>query len=143
MANVTITEGTQSGIATDLVGTLHYQIVEINPKPAQLGTSFLAVGTTGAGVWGTLIAASGAGTKQYVSGVDVVVTSGTVDVAVTNIGIGGSAGAGVLVRGQFTPSGGISKVFTPVNASGTNGTLSYWLGGAGTVSIGVQYWQGV
>src|SRR3972149_4962174 len=82
-------------------------------------------------------------TKQYVSGVDVVVSSGTVVLAVTNIGVGGSAGAGVLTRGVFIAGGGISKDFYPVIASGTNGTLSYWLGGAGTANITVQYWQGV
>src|SRR3990167_8864210 len=108
-----------------------------------IGTSFIVNGTTGAAVWGTIIAASGAGTKQYVSGVDVVVSSGTVEVAVTNIGVGGSSGAGVLARGVFIAGGGISKSYYPVIASGTNGTLSYWLGGAGTANITIQYWQGV
>ena len=117
--------------------------VKLNETPVNLATSLTTNGTTGAAVWGTLVAASGAGTKQYVSGVDVVVSSGTVEVAVTNIGVGGSAGAGVLTRGVFIAGGGISKDFYPVIASGTNGTLSYWLGGAGTANITVQYWQGV
>src|SRR3990172_2759320 len=103
--------------------------VKLNETPVNLATSLTTNGTTGAAVWGTLVAASGAGTKQYVSGVDVVVSSGTVEVAVTNIGVGGSAGAGVLTRGVFIAGGGISKDFYPVIASGTNGTLSYWLGG--------------
>lgn len=135
LASGTITGGT--------LGNLNYGTVTVDPTPVKVGTSFNAVGTTGAAVWGTLVAASGAGTKQYVSGVDIVVTSGTVDVAVTNIGIGGSVGAGILARGQFVPGGGMAKTFNPVIASGANGTLSYWLGGAGTVSITVQYWQGV
>ena len=117
--------------------------VQLNQTPVNLATSLTTNGTTGAAVWGTLVAASGAGTKQYVSGVDVVVSSGTVEVAVTNIGIGGSVGAGVLTRGVFIAGGGISKDFYPVIASGTNGTLSYWLGGAGTANIIIQYWQGV
>lgn len=106
-----------------------------------IGTSFVTVGTTGTGVWGTIIAASGAGTKQYVSGLSIVVTSGTVDVAVTNIGIGGSAGAGVLARGQFAPGGGIARDFRIAQVSGTNGTIAYWLGGAGTVAISINYWN--
>jgi len=123
------------------LGKVESGTVQKNEKPVNIGTSFHTRGTTGAAVWGTLIAASGAGTYQYVSNVDIVVTSGTVDVAVTNIGIGGSTGAGVLTRGQFTPGGGIAKNFDPIARSGTNGTLSYWLGGAGTVDINVTYWQ--
>lgn len=117
--------------------------VQTDTTPALLGTSYHIRGTTGAAVWGTIIAASGAGTKQYVSNVDIVVTAGTVDVAVTNIGVDGSTGAGVLVRGQFVPSGGIAKVFSPAMASGTNGTLAFWMGGAGTVDVTVNYRQGV
>jgi hypothetical protein len=119
-------------------GTLQQNMV-----PVVAGTSYGTVGTTAAAVWGTLIAAAGAGTKQYVSGVDVVVVSGTVEVAVTNSGVGGSTGAGVLTRGNFPPGGGIAKSFNPVQVSGANGTLAYWLGGAGTVDVTIQYWQGV
>ena len=117
--------------------------IQVSKTPVQLGTPFVVVGTTGAAVWGTLIAASGAGTKQYVSRTSIVVVAGTVDVAVTNIGIGGSVGAGVLERGQFPPGGGITNNYDPAIPSGANGTLSYWLGGAGTVSIAINYWQGV
>ena len=117
--------------------------VKLNETPVNFATPLTTNGTTGVAMWGTLVAASGAGTKQYVSGVDVVVSSGTVEVAVTNIGVGGSIGAGVLARGVFIAGGGISKDFYPVIASGTNGTLSYWLGGAGTANITIQYWQGV
>jgi hypothetical protein len=125
-------------------GTIQAQgTVQVSSLPVQVGTSFCVYGTTGAAVWGTIIAAAGAGTKQYVSGVDIVAVSGTVEVAVTNIGIGGSTGAGVLARGICVAGGGISKNFYPVIASGTNGTISYWLGGAGTADITVQYWQGV
>ena len=136
--SVTIGAGTVTSVTNLAGGTVRH-----NEIPVNIGTSYGTVGTTGAAVWGTLIAASGAGTYQYVSGVDVVVASGTVDVAVTNIGIGGSTGAGILARGQFTPGGGISKDFDPIIRSGTNGTISYWLGGAGTAAITVQYWQGI
>lgn len=136
--SVNILTGTVTSVSNVAAGT-----VQISKTPVQIGTAYAVFGTTGAAVWGTIIAAAGAGTKQYVSGVDISVYSGTVDVAVTNIGVGGSTGAGVLTRGQFPAGGGISKSFDPVIASGTNGTLAYWLGGAGTVVINVQYWQGV
>lgn len=117
--------------------------IQHSSLPVQLGTSFTVVGTAGAGFWGTIIAAAGAGTKQYVSGVDIIGVGGTVEVVVTNIGVTGSAGAGILARGFIPPSGGISKNFNPVIASSTNGTLAYWMGGAGTVDITVQYWNGI
>ena len=134
--SVNVLTGTVTSITNLAGGT-----VKKNETPVNIGTPYHVLGTTGVAVWGTIVAASGAGTYQYVSGVDIVVSSGTVDVAVTNIGVGGSTGAGVLARGQFTPGGGISKNFDPVQRSGTNGTLSYWLGGAGTAGIDIQYWQ--
>ncbi len=147
-----INQGTQTGVATDAISGTTYQIVKVDvgaigaSNPYQgylaLGTPLQVLGTTGVAAWGTLAAAAGAGTKQYVSRISIVVAAGTVDVAVTNIGVGGSAGAGVLERGQFVPGGGITNNYNPVIASGTNGTLAYWLGGAGTVSITVNYWQG-
>lgn len=136
-----VENGTING--TILGGTVNAGTVQVNMTPTIIGTSLHTRGTSGAAVWGTLVAAAGAGTRQYVSGVDIVVAAGTVDVVVTNIGVGGSTGAGVLARGQFTPGGGIRKAINPVSASGANGTLAFWMGGAGTVDIVVDYWQGV
>ena len=127
------------GAVTNIAGGT----IQQSNLPVQLGTSYAVVGTAGAAAWGTIIAAAGAGTKQYVAGVDIIGVSGTAEIAITNIGVGGSAGAGVLARGFIPPSGGISKNFNPIQASAANGTLAYWMGGAGTVDIVVQYWQGV
>lgn len=138
-----VVKGTITSVQGGTIGNLNFGTVAMSKVPVAVATAFTAFGTTGAGVWGTLIAASGAGTKQYVSGLSIVVTSGTVDVAVTNIGIGGSTGAGVINRGQYVPGGGIVRELDPVIVSGTNGTLSYWLGGAGTVAVTINYWQGV
>ncbi len=140
-----ITQGTQTSIAADNYGAFGtwFQVIRQDFVPSTLGTSYGTVGTAGAGFWGTIIAACGAGTKQYVSGVDIVGVTGSCEVAITNIGIGGSQGAGVLARGWIVPGGGISKNFMPIQASGTNGTVSYWLSTAGTVDITLQYWQGV
>src|SRR5258708_22438885 len=96
---VSITQGTQSSIAVDNIGGAsgtNYQIIKldygaagvstpfvgtltskIDLTPVNTGTPLATVGTTGAAVWGTLVAAAGAGTKQYVSGVDISVVSGT------------------------------------------------------------------
>lgn len=147
IGNVDIVTGTVTLLSTvttvSNLTNLAGGTVQINKTPVSIGTPYHVRGTTGVAVWGTVIAASGAGTYQYVSNVDIVVASGTVDVAVTSIGVGGSTGAGVVARGQFTPGGGIAKQFDPIHRSGTNGTLSYWLGGAGTVDIDINYWQGV
>src|SRR3990167_4285794 len=66
------------------IGTLESGTVQISSLPVVLGTSYGTLGTTGALVWGTLVSASGAGTRQYVSGLSITVMSGTVDVAITN-----------------------------------------------------------
>ena len=134
--SINVLTGTVTSITNLAGGT-----IQINPKASIPGSTTVSVGTTGVAVWGTLVAPAGAGTLQYVSGLAVVVASGTVDVAVTNIGIGGSAGAGVLARGQFTPGGGMVREFSPVQVSAANGTISYWLGGAGTVALQASYWQ--
>jgi hypothetical protein len=141
--NDTIVGGTLQNLNAGTITLLQAGTIQQNFVPVVVGTSYGTVGTAGAATWGTLVAASGAGTKQYVSGVDIVVVSGTVEVAVTNIGIGGSTGNGILARGNFIPSGGISKNFMPIQASGANGTIAFWMGGAGTVDVTVQYWQGV
>lgn len=143
------TVGTVNGMGTlaavgqiHNAGTLQGGSVQINKVPVQLGTPIHTLGTAGAAFWGTIVAASGAGTKQYVSRVSITGVSGTVVTAVTNIGVGGSTGAGVLERMTAIPSGGITNNYDPIIPSGTNGTLSYWLGGAGTVDIVINYWQG-
>lgn len=139
----TNTLGTVQNLNKGTITKLEAGTVALNMVPVTAGTSFVVVGTAGSGFWGTIIAAAGAGTKQYVSGIDVIGVSGTVEVAITNIGVTGSTGAGVLARGFIPPTGGISKNFNPIQVSATNGTLAYWLGGAGTVDITIQYWQGV
>lgn len=142
IGNVDIVTGTITRVSN--VGTLESGTVQKSSLPVQIGTSYGTLGTAGALTWGTLIAASGAGTYQYVSGLSIVVQSGTVDVAITNVGtVATIGGAGILARGNFAAGAGITKTFDPVMRSGTNGTLGYYLGGAGSVWFDVQYWQGV
>ena len=140
--SINVLTGTMTRVSN--VGTLESGTVRIDSVPPVIGTSYGTLGTAGAATWGTLIAASGAGTRQYVSGLSVVVASGTVDCAITNVGtVATIGGAGILTRGQFPAGGGIMRDFFPAMVSGTNGTLSFWVGGAGTAYFTVQYLHGV
>lgn len=139
-----LVSGTINALATGTItggtlGNLNYGTITLDPKPVQVGTYAMTLGTTGAAAWGTMVASVGNGLRVYVTGVDVVVSSGTVDIAVTN-NVAGSAGTGVFVRGQFVQGGGISKNFIPTLQTGTGGTIAYWMGGAGTATLGIQYW---
>src|SRR3990167_3689580 len=134
--SINVLTGTVTSVTNLAGGT-----VQINKTTVQIGTPFVVRGTTGAAVWGTIIAASGAGTKQYVSRSSIIVEAGTVDCAITYVGVGGSEGAGVLERGKFVPSAGITNNHDPVISSGTNGTIGYWMGGAGTAIFTINYWQ--
>jgi hypothetical protein len=133
--------GTGKEITNLVGGTL--TSVKINNQYA--GSQVLiaqAVGTTGGTMTGTLSAASGAGTYHWVSGLQIVVASGTTDVM---LGYGSTlTGGSVLARGQFTPGGGIMRDFTfPIRSVGTNSEICYVIAGAGTASIAVNYWKGV
>lgn len=122
-------------------GTLGTAYVMINPVPVPTMLQFGTLGTAGGSFFGTLSAAAGAGTKHYVTGVDIVMQSGTADVRV----LAGSAiqGTGILAAGAFAPNGGISKRITPAFATGTNSELIYHFVGAGTAFITVAYWKGI
>jgi hypothetical protein len=122
------------------IGTLESGTVKLNSTPA--GSTLLyshTLGTAGAGAfWGTLVAPVGAGTFAYLSGLSIVVHSGTPEVAVTD-NVAGSTGAGVFARGVFSPTGGIARDFAIPIRTVANGTLAYMIN-AGTASITVNYW---
>jgi hypothetical protein len=103
--------------------------------------TFGTLGTAGGSFFGTLAAAAGTRSRYYVSGVDIVVQAGTVDVRV----LSGTAiqGTGVLAAGQFVPGGGISKEIRPAFMSGPNSELTYHFVGAGTAFITINYTKGV
>jgi len=128
------------GGTIDEVTLLKAGTVQINPKsPTQVLTAS-ALGTTGGTMTGTLSAASGAGTSHYVTGLQIVVNSGTTDVFV---GFGTTAtGGSVLARGRFVPGGGIMRDFTFPIQSGTNSEICYIIAGAGTALVAVNYWKG-
>lgn len=114
---------------------------KINPTPASITPlTHGTLGTAGGSFFGTISAASGAGTKHYVTGVDIVMQSGTADVRI----LAGTAiqGTGVLAAGQFPAGGGIAKTFQVPFATGTNSELTYHFVGAGTAFITVSYWKG-
>lgn len=138
------------GTATNLgsitnVGQIHnagtVQSARIDFRP--VGSAVLSTHTlgTGGGTFvGTLVAPSGAGTSLYLSGLSIVVHSGTVDCGIAN-NVAGTTGAGVYARGQFVPSAGIMREFIPAINLGTNGTVAYFMISAGTVSFTANYWS--
>mgnify|MGYP001583370375 CR=1 FL=1 len=105
--------------------------------PLQL---FGTLGTAGADTTGTLVA-GGVGTSLYINDVTIVVSAGTVDSSIE----WGTAlqGTGILARGNFVPGGGVQRTFDALNPPSANNTsLTYRLGGAGTVFFSVSYWVG-
>jgi len=160
--SVIINQGTQTPVAGDYNNGTFFQAVRVdngsvtipsgslnvstgtvqqNPLPPFAQLTYGTLGTAGGAGFGTLIGTVGAGTEIFVSGVSIVVNTGTVDAAILFGTNGGNApqGTGLIERGNFSAGAGISQRYTnPVN-SGTNGQLCYWLGGAGTVLFSVKY----
>ena len=135
IVQIGVNQTTGAMYVQDLSGT-----IQINPDPVPTMLLFGTQGTAGGSFFATLSAASGAGTKHFISGVDVIVESGTADVRV----LAGSAiqGTGVLTAGKYVPSGGISKVYIPAFEKVTNSELIYHFVGPGTAFIHVSYWKG-
>ncbi len=128
------------GGTIDEVTLLKAGTVQVNPKSPTQIVNASALGTAGAAAFGTLSTASGAGTYHNATGLQIVVSSGTVD---AYLGFGTAiTGADVLARGQFTEGGGIARDFSSaIRSSGTNSEICYKLGGAGTVFFAVNYWE--
>lgn len=115
--------------------------VSLNPVPTTPILITSANGTAGGSLFGTLSAASGAGTYHNVTGLQIVMNSGTSDVYV---GFGTAlTGGSVLARGNFVPSAGIMRDFTFPIQSGTNSEICYEFAGAGTAFIAVNYFKSV
>lgn len=125
-----------AGSVVVTAGTVKHDPTPI-PTILQWGTQAAAAGSA----FGTISAASGAGTKHYVSGVTIVEESGTADVRI----LFGTAitGGSVITAGKFPAGGGIAHTFNPALASGTNSEITYHFVGAGTAFITVQYWKNV
>lgn len=144
LASGTLTGGTLQNLNNGtlaLVTNLAAGTLRIDPTPVASIVQQGTLGTAGGSFFGTLSAVSGAGTKHYVSGIDIVMQSGTADVRV----LAGSViqGTGVLAAGFFGPSSGISKHWWPHFQTGTNSELIYHFVGAGTAFINISYWKGV
>src|SRR3990167_2916189 len=123
---------------TLITGTLGLVDQFDRQHPKQV-TSFGTLGTAGGSLFGTISGTSGGGTIHVVSGLSVVVNTGTADIRI----LIGSAiiGGSVLSGGAFPPGGGIARTFDPPIDSGTNSELIYHFVGAGTAFITVQYWK--
>lgn len=137
--NVNIVTGTINSLPQVSVGTLESGTVKINDTPIQTPLDFGTLGTAGGSFFATISAASGAGTKHYISGLQIVAQSGTPDVRI----LMGSAiqGTGFLAGGAFVPNSGIVREFDPPRVTGTNSEIIYHFVSAGTVLISVNYWK--
>lgn len=131
-----LTTGTLAGLASGTItaGTFRQQWQPVNQV-----TSFGTLGTANGSLFATISGASGAGTKHIVSGLSLVVSSGTCEVMVSY----GSAltGGSVLARGYFGPGGGIAREFNPPIESAANSEIIYHFVNAGTAYLTVQYWK--
>jgi hypothetical protein len=90
----TISTGTLQNLATGTInalasGTISAGTIQISQISPYAGSSYATLAAAGGAAWGTLVGASGAGTRQYVNGVALYGVSGTVRIAVTTIGIDG------------------------------------------------------
>lgn len=137
---VTSVSNLAAGTITALAaGTITAGTIRQQWQPVNQILTHGTLGTAGGSFFGTLSAASGVGTKHMISGVSVVMDSGTADVRI----LVGTAiqGAGVLAAGKFVPSAGIVRDFNPPIETATNTELTYHFVGAGTAFITVQYWK--
>ena len=123
-------------VVSNLVGGTINRFDRQSPKQI---TSFGTVGTASGSLFGTISGASGAGTIHVLTGVNIIVTSGTPEIMVSY----GSAltGGSVIVRGSFTTNSGIARNFNPPIDSGTNSEIMYHFVSAGTANIQVQYYK--
>ena len=123
-------------VVSNLVGGTINRFDRQSPKQI---TSFGTVGTASGSLFGTISAASGAGTIHVLTGVNIVVTTGTPEIMVSY----GSAlvGGSVIVRGAFAANSGISRNYNPPIDSGTNSEIIYHFVNAGTANIQVQYYK--
>ena len=140
----TLTTGTLQNLVSGTItalgaGTITAGTVRQQWQPVNQVTSFGTLGTAAGSLFGTISAASGAGTKHMISGLSVVVATGTVDVRLL---VGTAITGGSVLTGGALPAGaGIQKSFTPPIETGTNSELTYHFVGAGTAFITVQYWK--
>ena len=123
-------------VVSNLIGGTINRFDRQSPKQI---TSFGTVGTASGSLFGTISAASGAGTIHVLTGVNIIVTSGTPEIMVSY----GSAltGGSVIARGSFTTNSGIARNFNPPIDSGTNSEIMYHFVSAGTANIQVQYYK--
>ncbi len=126
-------------------GTVNTGTFQQNVIPTLSMTTYGTLGTTGASIFGTIAGGtgSGAGTEIFVTSVSLSIpsTAGSQNVSVGFGTNGGTfhAGTGALINGNFPPGGGIQKQFIPALNSGTNGQLTYFQAGAGTVYVNATY----
>ena len=143
--SVVVTSGTLGSVVNVAqihnAGTIQAGTIQIDSVPARPVIRYGTLGTTGAEVRGTLIVAAGAGDNYYLEGYEILVHSGTVDAAIefgTKAVVGGTDTFG---RGKYVEGGGVTRPLPHPVITGDNGTITFYMGGAGTVFFGVDYYE--
>ena len=133
--SVNVLTGTVTSVTNLAGGTVQQNIV-----PVMTTLSNGVLGTAGGSFFATLSAASGAGTKHYVTGLSVIGQAGTADIRI----LAGTVitGTGVIGAGIVVPGGGYAYPIDPPFQTGTNSELVYHFVGAGSAFIRVLYSKG-
>lgn len=113
--------------------------IQVDAKPIRTVVSQGVLGTAGGSFFGTLSAASGAGTNHYVTGYQVVGQSGSADIRL--LSGTGITGTGVIAAGFTVPGGGFARDIANPFSAGANSELTYHFVGAGTAFITVHYFK--
>jgi hypothetical protein len=143
LARVGTVQNLDSGTLAEVtsVTNLADGTVHIDSVPARTVIRYGTLGTSAAEVRGTLVVAAGAGDNYYIEGYEILQHSGTTDCAIelgTKAVVGGTDTFG---RGFYVPGGGVSRSLTNPIVSGANGTITYYMGGAGTTFFAVDYYE--
>jgi len=138
----TMTTGSLANVAqVHNAGTIQAGTIQIDTFPPRRVLRYGTLGTTAVAVRGTLVAAAGAGDNYYILGYEIVQHTGTTDAAIelgTKAVVGGTDTFG---RGFYVPGGGVSRNLTSAIESGANGTITFFMGGAGTTWFAVDYYE--
>lgn len=138
----TMTTGSLANVAqVHNAGTLQAGTVQIDSQPARNVIRTGTLGTTAVEKWGTLVIAAGAGDNYYILGYEIIQHTGTTAAAIqlgTRVVTGGTDTFG---QGFYPPGGGVSRNLTSPVVSGANGTITYYMGGAGTTFFSVDYYE--
>lgn len=138
-ANILITQGTQSNVPVDLIGTQNFPIMKVDrglPGVTSFNAPFGTTITSGTSTLGTIKAAV-AGSAIYVT--DIIVSVGSASNVV--IGMGGTS-TPLIGTLSFAANGGIAMPFNTPGSVTSGSALVYQQSANGPLSITVNGFVG-